>query len=39
MPLLKFFTDTLRLKLISPKFSNQDKKSSFSSTTSLFFTK
>ena len=37
MFLLKFFTDKLRLKLISPKFSNQNKKSSISSTMSLVF--
>ena len=37
MFLLKFFTDKLRLKLISPKFSNQNKKSSISSTISLVF--
>lgn len=37
MPFLKFFTDTFRLKLISSKFSSQDKKLSFSSTISLVF--
>ena len=37
MFLLKFFTDKLRLKLISPKFSNQNKKSSISSTMSFFY--
>ena len=36
MPLLKFFTDTLRLKLISPKFSNQKKNHVFISSVGYY---